>query len=67
MWIGEDEVKRGIVKIKSLSKHEEYEIKREELLEKIVQIVADNPVLLPQALQQIKGGKKEDGKEEKKE
>ena len=67
MWIGEDEVKRGIVKIKSLSKHEEYEIKREELLEKIVQIVADNPVLLPQALQQIKGGKKEDGQEEKKE
>jgi len=40
------------VKIKSLSKHEEYVIKRDELKEKIIDIVRDNPILLPQEQQQ---------------
>lgn len=48
IWLGEDEVKRGVVKVKSLNKHEEYELKREELVEKIGNIINDgNAVLLP--------------------
>ena len=48
MWIGEDEVKQGFVKVKSLSKHEEFVIQRSELIEKLREIVAANPILLPQ-------------------
>jgi histidyl-tRNA synthetase len=48
IWIGENEVKDGIVKVKSLSKKEEYIIKRDELLEAIIPIIKDNPVLLTQ-------------------
>jgi len=47
LWLGENEVQQGVIKIKSLSKHEEYVLKREELLEKIVDIVRDNPILIP--------------------
>jgi histidyl-tRNA synthetase len=47
LWLGENEVKEGVVKIKSLSKKEEYVFKREELLERILDIVRDNPILLP--------------------
>ncbi len=47
LWLGESEVLEGVVKIKSLSKHEEYVLKREEMKEKIVEIVRDNPILLP--------------------
>ena len=54
LWLGESEVKEGVVKIKSLSKHEEYIIKRDEFKDKIVDIVRDNPILLPQALQSLK-------------
>jgi histidyl-tRNA synthetase len=36
MWLGEDEVKNGIVKVKSLAKKEEYIIKDEELQERVV-------------------------------
>ena len=54
LWLGESEVKEGVVKVKSLSKHEEYIIKRDEFKDKIVDIVRDNPILLPQALQSLK-------------
>lgn len=46
LWLGESEVQEGVVKIKSLSKHEEYVLKREELKERIAEIVRDNPILL---------------------
>ena len=66
MWLGESEVASGIVKIKSLNKHEEYLLTREELRQgdRIKAIIADgNQVLLPQALQAAKeGGKKEEEK-----
>ena len=51
MWIGENEVQQGIVKVKSLSKKEEYEIKREDLVDRVRELVEANPVLLPQDLQ----------------
>ena len=35
IWIGEDEVAKGVVKVKSLNTHTETEVKREELVEKI--------------------------------
>ena len=47
MFIGENEVQQGVVKIKSLNKHVEYTVKREELLEKIVEYIREDPVLLP--------------------
>jgi histidyl-tRNA synthetase len=52
MWVGESEVGSGIVKIKSLNKHEEYVLTREELRQghRLKAIIADgNSVLLPQA------------------
>jgi histidyl-tRNA synthetase len=67
LWLGEDEVKQGVIKIKSLNKHEEYIMKRDELVDKIRDIIANgNDVLLPQAQQQMKqgGGKKEEEKKE---
>ena len=48
MWIGEDEVKQGIVKVKSLSKHEEFVINRSVLAEEVRELVKANPILLPQ-------------------
>ncbi len=50
MWIGESEAAQGIVKIKSLNKHEEYVVTREELREgkRVLEIIQDgNSVLLP--------------------
>lgn len=47
LFLGENEIKDGIVKVKSLSKKEEYVIKRENFLSEIVEIVRDNPILLP--------------------
>ncbi len=46
LWLGETEVQDGVVKVKSLSKHEEYIIKREELKDRILDIVRENPVLI---------------------
>jgi len=48
LWIGEDEVSRGVVKIKSLSYHNEEFIKRTELIEGVKELIAANPVLLTQ-------------------
>jgi len=48
LWIGEDEVAKGIVKVKSLNHHEEYFIDRNELATKVQELIKANPVLLPQ-------------------
>jgi histidyl-tRNA synthetase len=50
MWLGESELQQGVVKIKSLNKHEEYVLTRAELSEgkRLREIIADgNAVLLP--------------------
>ena len=64
MFIGESEVAEGIVKIKSLNKHEEYVLTRVELAEgsRLKQIIEDgNSVLLPSAITESqKGGAGED-------
>lgn len=67
LWLGEDEVAKGVVKIKSLNKHEEYILTREELKkgDRVKEIIADgNLVLLPQALQAQSGKKEEEKKQE---
>jgi histidyl-tRNA synthetase len=35
LWIGEDEIAKGVVKIKSLSFHEEVFVERKDLVEKV--------------------------------
>lgn len=53
LFLGESEVEQGIVKIKSLNKHEEYTLTRQELAEgsKLREIIANgNSVLLPQLM-----------------
>lgn len=52
IWIGEDEVAKGVVKVKSLNTHTETEVKREELVEKIQELIKENPVLLSQEAQE---------------
>ena len=66
LWLGETEVAQGIVKIKSLNKHEEYILTREELRQgdRVKAIIADgNSVLLPQAMQQLPKKEEEKKKE----
>lgn len=46
MWIGEDEISRGVVKVKSLSFHEEYFINRTEMVAKVKELIALNPCLM---------------------
>ena len=41
IWLGEEEVKQGLVKIKSLNKHEEYVIPRAELVQRIGEFIQD--------------------------
>ena len=48
MWIGEDEVARGVVKVKSLSFRDEVEISRENLVSGVQELIAKNPYLLTQ-------------------
>ena len=57
LWIGEDEVAQGVVKVKSLNQHEEFVLKRDEMIPKIKELIAANPELLPQALQAAEGKK----------
>jgi len=67
LWLGESEVKTGIVKIKSLNKHEEYILTRDELAKgtRLLEIIRDgNAILLPQALQAA--SEKKEAEEEKK-
>lgn len=47
MWIGESELEQGIVKVKSLSYHEEYDVSRKDrFIERIQELIDQNPVLL---------------------
>mmetsp|Transcript_24477 Transcript_24477/g.30498 ORF Transcript_24477/g.30498 Transcript_24477/m.30498 type:complete len:389 (+) Transcript_24477:565-1731(+) len=46
MWIGEDEVAQGVVKVKSLNFHEEYFIQRDQMTEKVLELIAQNPYLM---------------------
>jgi histidyl-tRNA synthetase len=59
--LGEEEVKNGIYKIKSLNENKEYEVKLEELVNKVKELSAANPVLLPKEKEEAKA------EEEKKE
>lgn len=66
MFIGESEVAEGIVKIKSLNKHEEYVLTRVELAEgtRLKQIIEDgNSVLLPSAITDSQKGEAGEEKE----
>ena len=46
MWIGEDEIANGLVKVKSLSAHEEYFIERAQMIERVKELIELNPVLM---------------------
>jgi histidyl-tRNA synthetase len=46
VWIGEDEINQGILKVKVLNNREEVIIKREDFAAKICELVKENPVLL---------------------
>ena len=46
MWIGEDEIAKGLVKVKSLSYHEEYFIERPQMIQKVQELIEQNPVLM---------------------
>lgn len=59
--IGEEELKNGIYKIRSLNENKEYEFTKEELVPKVLELVAANPVLL------AKDNKAEESKTESKE
>lgn len=48
MWIGEDEIAQGVVKIKSLSYKEETIVQRSNLIESVKDLIQKNPVLLSQ-------------------
>ena len=52
IWIGEDEVAQNVVKIKSLNVKEEYFVSRADLIPKLRELIALNPVLLSQADQE---------------
>ena len=52
LWIGEDEVAKGIVKIKSLNYHTEEFVPRENMIERVKELILLNPVLLSQAKQE---------------
>lgn len=48
MWIGEDEIAKGLVKVKSLNYHEEYFIERPQMIEKVSELIQKNPFLMSQ-------------------
>lgn len=52
--LGEDEVKDGIYKIKSLNENKEYEVKLDELVNKVKELSAANPMLLPKEKEEAK-------------
>lgn len=51
MWIGEDEVAKGVVKIKNLNTTEEEFVERKSLIPRVQELLAANPVLLSQEQQ----------------
>ena len=56
MWIGEDEIAQGKIKVKSLSAHEEYFIERSEMVKRVKELIVLNPVLMTQEEQKNKKG-----------
>lgn len=52
MWIGEDEIKNGIVSVKSLSFHEQVDIDVKELVPRLQELIKANPVLLTKEQQE---------------
>lgn len=44
--LGEQEIKDGIYKVKALNENKEYSFKENELIEKVKELIANNPVLL---------------------
>lgn len=65
LWIGEEEVASGKVKVKSLNYHEEVFINRSELIPEVRKLIRKNPTLLTQEQQQaLKGGHVEESKDE---
>jgi len=53
MWIGEDEVAKGVVKVKSLSYHQEQFIERSKMVESVKALIQENPYLLSKEEQEI--------------
>lgn len=64
IWLGEDEIKQGIFKIKSLNTKEEVSYKREELVDVVKKYVQENPVFIPdpETIEMMKKAKKEEEK-----
>jgi histidyl-tRNA synthetase len=48
LWIGEDEIAQGKVKVKSLNYHNEVFINRLDLIPKVRELIRQNPTLLTQ-------------------
>ena len=46
MWIGEDEIAKGVVKVKSLNFHTEYFIERAQMVDKVKELIQANPYLM---------------------
>lgn len=44
--IGEKEIEQGIYKIRSMNEKKEYEVNKDELIDKVKELIAANPVLL---------------------
>jgi len=55
--IGEQEIANGIYKIKSLNENKEIEVKKEELVEKVKELIEQNPVLLAKEKEETKESK----------
>jgi histidyl-tRNA synthetase len=52
--LGEQEIKDGIYKIKSLNENKEYEVKLDDLISKVKELSSANPVLLPKETEEPK-------------
>lgn len=64
MWIGENEIKDGVVKVKNMNEKTELFIPRAEMVQKVIQLVKENPVLLPQDQQPGAQQKQEEEKKQ---
>ena len=65
LWIGEDEIAKGVIKIKSLSYHEEVFVDRKNMIEEVKKLIVKNPVLLTEE-EQKEFAASDPNKEEKK-
>ena len=48
MFLGEDEIAKGVVKVKSLNERKEYLIERPQMIEKVRELMVQNPFLRSQ-------------------